>query len=456
MPKSEAVFLAPDRLEPAAAVRPPAAEVSLKALSLRRNFSWALVGNGVFAVCQWGVLVVLAKVIGDPAAVGRFALALAVTTPVYMLAQLQLRGIQATDAQRLYQFGHYLALRLITTALALIGTAALVLAAGYEAAVAAVIFAVALGKAFDSVTDVAMGLPQQHERLDRVARSIAFSGVASLSGLTIMAWATHDVFWSATGWAVGHGLAAATCRWWIGNDVLREALPEGHSADTRPSAALKPLWDFRAVCALARLAFPLGLVMMLVSLKLNASRYFIESILDEKALGIFAAMAYLMTAGHMVAMALGQSASPRMAKLHAAGEANAFWKLLGRLIGLAACGGIIGTLLAAAIGRPVLTMLYTPEYAVHLEVFVCLAAVAGIQFVVSFLGQAMTAVRSFRAQVPLLLVVVAVTLTACAALIPTYGMMGAVVASGIGEAVQLIGSAYVVYRAVERRRRRLA
>ncbi|NLE39325.1 MAG: hypothetical protein GX621_14995, partial [Pirellulaceae bacterium] len=33
----------------------------IKPLSLRRNFSWTLAGNLVNAACQWGVIVVLAK-----------------------------------------------------------------------------------------------------------------------------------------------------------------------------------------------------------------------------------------------------------------------------------------------------------------------------------------------------------------------------------------------------------
>jgi O-antigen/teichoic acid export membrane protein len=64
----------------------------------------------------------------------------------------------------------------------------------------------------------------------------------------------------------------------------------------------------------------------------------------------------------------------------------------------------------------------------------------------------MTATRAFRVQVPLLLAVVAITIAACAVLIPRYGMMGAVAASGIGEVLQLFGSAYVVHRAVQERK----
>src|ERR1700722_789398 len=87
--------------------------------SLRTNFSWTLAGNLVYAGCQWGMLVVLAK-LGSPQLVGQFALGLAVTAPVIMLSNLQLRGVLATDAREEHTFSDYLELRLVTTGLALL------------------------------------------------------------------------------------------------------------------------------------------------------------------------------------------------------------------------------------------------------------------------------------------------------------------------------------------------
>src|SRR5262245_17210531 len=58
-------------------------EKRLQPLSLRRNFSWSFAGNAVYAGCQWGMLMVMAK-LGSPEVVGQFALGLAVTGPITM------------------------------------------------------------------------------------------------------------------------------------------------------------------------------------------------------------------------------------------------------------------------------------------------------------------------------------------------------------------------------------
>jgi hypothetical protein len=83
-------------------------------LSLRSNFAWVLAGNVVYAACQWGMIVALAK-LGSTLMVGQFSLGLAIATPVLMFTNLHLRAAQATDARRLYSFAEYLQLRSVMT-----------------------------------------------------------------------------------------------------------------------------------------------------------------------------------------------------------------------------------------------------------------------------------------------------------------------------------------------------
>ena len=68
----------------------------VKALSLQQNFAWTTVGNAAYSACQWALVCLLAK-LGSPEMVGQYALGLAVTTPVLMLGQLNLRAVLATD-----------------------------------------------------------------------------------------------------------------------------------------------------------------------------------------------------------------------------------------------------------------------------------------------------------------------------------------------------------------------
>jgi hypothetical protein len=68
---------------------------------------------------------------------------------------------------------------------------------------------------------------------------------------------------------------------------------------------------------------------------------------------------------------------------------------------------------------------------------------AGLGYVATFLGHAMTAARLFRPQLPLFTAVGAAALVACAALGPARGVMGAAQATVATAAVTLLGAAAV-------------
>src|SRR5215216_7199721 len=120
-----------------------------KTLALRHNLSWSLTGNVLYALTQWGMVVVLAK-LGTPKMVGQFALGLAFTAPVIMFTNLNLQAVQATDARNQYRFQDYLSLRLIATTVALLLILGLVFVADYELETALVILLIGLAKAFEA------------------------------------------------------------------------------------------------------------------------------------------------------------------------------------------------------------------------------------------------------------------------------------------------------------------
>lgn len=429
----------------------PQGAIAVSGLSLRHNFAWTLAGNVVYAGCQWGMLIVLAK-LGSPVMVGQFALGLAVTAPVIMFSQLALRAVQATDARREYLFGHYLGLRFSTTILALLLIAGITLAGGYRPETTLVILSLGLAKGFESISDVIYGLLQQHERMDRIAVSMMLKGPLSLLALAAGVWLTGSVFWGALGMAGVWGLLLFSYDVRSGALVLATRLPMGKASPGKniKTKLLRPLWEIGALKSLAWLTLPLGLSMLLISLNSNIPRYFIEHYLGEWELGLFAAMAYLMMAGGMVIGALGQSASPRLAKHYATGNTSAFRTLLLKLLGLGALLGLAGVLVSVVAGREILTLLYRPEYAERLDVFFWLMVATGIGNMGGLLGYGLTAVKYFKAQVPLLTAVTLSCLLSCFWLIPTSGLRGAAIAMVIAMIIQVALTYLILSYALKR------
>lgn len=407
----------------------------LKPLTLRRNFSWTFIGNAFYAASQWGMLVVIAK-IGSPEMLGQFTLGLAITAPVMLFTNLHLRSVQATDARHQYIFGDYLGLRLISTGLALLMIALITLSAGYHWQTSLVILLIGMAKAFESISDVFYGLIQQYERMDHIAISLMIKGSLSLLLLGLGVYISGNLLWGVAGLVVAWGMVLFIY------DIGSGALILNQTPQAR--------WHLRTLIKLVSLSIPLGFVMMLISLNTNIPRYFIEQSLGERELGIFAALAYLMVVGGMVVNALGESASPKLAKYYAVGDCMAFCQLLFKLVGIAAILGLTVVLIAIVAGRQILTLLYRPEYAEQIDLFVWLMVAAGIRYISSFLGYGITAARYFRIQIPLFVVVTSISAISCFWLVPKQGLLGAAIALNISAVVQLGFSLAIVIYALQK------
>ena len=390
-----------------------------RALGLRGNFTWTLTGNAVYAATQWGLLVVIAK-LGAPEFVGQFALGLAVCAPIFLLSRLALRPVQATDARREYQFGHYLALRIVTVPIALAIVTTIVLTVDYRPEMAWVILAVALAKASESLSDPFYGAFQQRERMDHISRSMIAKGLLALVGFTLVFRLTGNLVWSVATIAVA----------WATVFVLYDFRL---TSSFVPNA--KPLWEPRVLFALARLALPVGMAAMLLSFNSNVPRYFIERFLSERELGIYAAMAL-----GTVVNALGQAASSRLARFHKEGNRADFSRVLLKLVGVGAGLGITSLVVAGLYGREIVVILYGPEYGANADLLVWLMAALIFGNVAAVLGYGLTAARMFRVPPVLFAASAAVGSLGCYVLIPPHGLVGAVWAYGAAVLVQAVGS----------------
>lgn len=395
-------------------------------LSLKSNFIWNFWGNGLWAVCQWGMLAAVAR-LGTPEMVGQFSLGLALTAPVIMFTNLSIRAVQATDARDEYIFGDYLGLRLVTTSLALLIIIVLVLVSEYEAEAAWVVIAVGIAKAVESVSDIIYGLLQKYERMDHVAISLMLKGSLSFITLGILVWATGSILCGVLGMAISWGILL----------LVYDIRMAQRFATFRPRLVRQKLWH------LARLSLPLGIVMMLISLNTNIPRYFMKHYWGERELGYFSAMAYLTVVGNMIVIAMGKSATPRLSRYYEDRKPELFSRLLFKLVSIGVALGLGGVVISLLGGRYILTILYRSDYAKYADVFAWLMGAAGLGYIASFLGYGMTAARHFRAQVPLYGMVTTLTGLACVLFVPSLGLRGAAYALLVGASTSLLGGLLV-------------
>jgi len=412
---------------PDAAPRAPEKTPAVVVPSLRVAFSWTLAGNLIYYGCQWGMLSVLAK-LGSTAVVGQFALGLAIAAPIFMFTNLQLRGVEATDSRSEFAFADYFTLRCIATSLGFAAIVIIVLCSRYDRTASLIVLLVAGAKVVESLSDVTLGLMQKNERLDQLATSLTLKGVASILIFTIAFWRSRSLVIAVA--AMGLTWLLVFLSYDLGV-VRRTSGPE----------AILLRANVRTLKRLALMSLPLGFVMALMSLNTNIPRYVLEHYKGPSEFGIYASLAYLGTAASLVINALGQSAAARLSRMFADRQFDRFKSLLRRFVLLGLLIGIVGVPAAALFGGYVLSLVYRPEYAHHLNVFLVMVATTSILAVASFLGYGLTAARSFK--VPLV-IIGASTLTTVIlsfALIPRCGLMGAAFALLVGAITQVIGFA---------------
>lgn len=412
-------------------------------LSLRSNFVWVLSGNAVYAVCQWCMIVALAK-LGNAFMVGQFSLALAIATPVLTFSNLHLRAVQATDARRLYSFAEYLQLRVVMTLAGIAVIAGITWFGHYERRTAMVILAVALAKGIETLSDIHYGLFQLNDRLDQTGRSAMLRGGLSVGVLGAVLYMTRDVFWGCVGLALVWLAALLFFDVRRGRCLALRSVRAGQPPDWRSSSLLRRAHAFQRQRNLMRLALPLGLVTTIASVNLNMPRYFIHSRFGEHQLGIFSAMAYAALAMTLVSDSLGHCALPRLSRLYAGGRLAEFRSLLLRLLAVACALGVASLVAVQFMGTRLLTIFYSQEYATHERVFILLVLAIAIHCAAGVLTSGILSARCFRIQVPMFVVVAGCSAIGCTRLVPAEGLAGGALAMAVAATVHLILAAAVV------------
>jgi len=401
-------------------------------VSLRRNFAWTFAGNVLFGASQWAVLSLIAK-LGSAEMLGRYALALALATPVSMLSHLNLRAVLATDVERRHGFGDYLVVRAAATALALAAFAMMALASGDSPEVAAVIILLGVSLGADNITDTCYGALQRDERMSTVARSMIARGLVSLAALAVALRITGRLAPAVAALAAGRIFV-----------LLAHDFPRASQGQDLSRSGPRAQWE------IFRTALPLGVVLMLVSLTSNLPRYAVEAFLGTRELGAFAAVAVLLNAGSTVANALGQAATPRLARSYISRDLVGFRRLSAKLAGLTVLVGTAGVLFAALAGKDFLRLAYSADYVSHAGLLVTVMVAGIFVYVAVLLGYVVTSARAFLSQMPLLALVAATSAGASWLLVPSMGLAGAAVAVALAACLQIGGQLLILSRALRR------
>lgn len=378
--------------------------------SLRGQVSWTLSANLIYGVCNLLLIVILNR-FGSKAIAGQYGLALAITAPLFMFANLRFSTILATDVQGKAQLADYFSLR---SAL-LVGACALAIPLAYlNQSIAAIVLVLGFSKAIEAISELCCGVQQRIGRIDRIAISLIANGLLMAGAFFVVFYATRDLVLACIAICVSRLLVLSTY------DAPKARSASKHGAFSQSEVGLP-----NAKWSLLATSVPLGFTAALISLTSNIPRYTIPSILDEDTLGVFVSLAVVLQAGNLVFRSVEIPTIPRLAHFIDRRDRRNFWLLLARAIGLFAVVGLAGVLVGHFFGEQILVGVFGPAYTGFGRLLTLMILCTTFSQFAGMIESSLIASRITAVQIPMHCVTALSCLGLCVWLIPGWRLYGA-------------------------------
>jgi len=399
-----------------------------------RDYLWNTAASLMTSLATVVMLLVVTRTAGIRAA-GVYSLAIAVGQQFQTLGMYEVRTYHVTDLRHRFTFGTYLATRIVTVALMLVGIVGYAMVSGDGGSDVLLIVLVASLRVFDAFEDVYVCELQRVGRLDLGGRACfwrALSTTASFSGMLV---------------ATGNLLVSTV----VSLVVSLVVMVGVYLPPSRGLFPLRPTWDPRRVGQVLLACLPLFLASFISMYLSNAPRFAIDRYLDPTQQGYFAILFMPAVTINLMSLVIFRPLLTPMAALWARGARPAFTRLVRRgLVSALAAFGVVA-LITYVAGPPLLALVFGKDvsaFSVELMVLVGGGAMNAASVVLYY---ALTTVRLqnlvFAGYV---LAAGAITLL-CVVLVPQGSLLGASVAYTAAMSVLVAVFAVVLYRAVTRR-----
>ncbi|MCR2053383.1 lipopolysaccharide biosynthesis protein [Actinomyces bowdenii] len=379
-----------------------------EAAQLKRDYLW----NTAASLSGSLALVVMLAVVNRTAgieALGLYSLAVGIGQLFQTLGMYEVRAYQATDVRGRFPMGVYLATRLITVGLMVLGIIANALWVSPTASTALLVIMVACLRVFDALEDVFLAEFQRVGRLDLGGRAGTLHTAVTVGIFCLALVLTRD-------------LAASTL---VALPASLVAMLVAFLPPARGLIARCPQWRARAIGEVLLECLPLFAASFLAMYLVNAPRYAIAASLDLRAQGCFAIIYMPAVTINLLSLLVFKPLMTPMAVHWAQGDRRAFTGLIRRGLATTAAALPVVAAVAYPLGPPILELILGQDVSGLRRELMVLLAGGALNAAAVILYYALTTMRHQR------LVLLGYALAAvtswdlCHLLVPRSGLMGA-------------------------------
>ena len=376
-----------------------------------RDYLWNTASSFMTALATVVMLLVVTRTAGIRAA-GVYSLAIAVGQQFQTLGMYEVRTYHVTDLRHRFTFGTYLATRIVTVALMLVGITTYAVLSSSDVHHCILVTLVASLRVFDAFEDVYVCELQRVGRLDLGGRACfwrALSTTASFSGMLV---------------ATGNLLVSTV----VSLVVSLVVMVGVYLPPSRGLFPLRPTWDPRRVGQVLLACLPLFLASFISMYLSNAPRFAIDRYLDPTQQGYFAILFMPAVTINLMSLVIFRPLLTPMAALWARGARPAFTRLVRRGLASALAAFGVVALITYVAGPPLLALVFGKDvsaFSVELMVLVGGGAMNAASVVLYY------ALATMRLQRTIFLgyALAALVMTAlCLTLVPAHALLGAALA----------------------------
>ncbi len=371
-----------------------------------RNVIWNIIGTSLNALISLALMIIVTRVNGEDTA-GVYAFSFSVALVFYFIGVYHGRVYQVSDTSDLTD-GDFLLSRTVTCLCMMMTATVFVLLNHYDLYKSACILIFCLYKCMEAFTESIYAVIQRNNELYKVGISSAVKSIAVTAVFYFIDRNTHDLMLSAGGITVTYLLV-----------FLIYDLRNLRLIDT----------DLDTLCSrryyLYREGFFPFIISILSACVINTSKYVIDLKLTNVDQAIYGIIIMPSTLILLFVQYILHPYIGRISHLYKEGAYPQIGVIVRRFMMAVGGVGIIATAVAAAVGIPVLELIYgirLHDYRLHLVIIMLGAGLFGIS---NILSNVLITIRENRIQSAILFAASMIAFALAYFLTPVYGLMGA-------------------------------
>jgi len=374
------------------------------------QFSWVFVGNLLFALSQWLVLVIITKS-GNDLDLGYYTYALAIISPVFLFFTLDLRRVLATSEISTKLFHTYFLNRVLHVNIAFIILLIFTVIFIEDKVLSLVVILLSLLKVIEYLSDIIFGYFQQLSLSDLIGKSQLLRSV-----IFILVFGTGYIITTNLIFTLLLLNIAMLLRLLL-YDVKKSKLDINLLRSILQNKELE-------VKTIALSNTTLGITLLVDSLTVNVPRYLLEYNTDIIIVGYFSSIYYIIVAASLVITPVTIMLSPILRRLYDLNKKE-LWRFLKRTYIFSGLLSLLTIIVILPFSKEVLAIFYNENIVGYSLVFDILLFTVIFQLLNAINGLVLIMINKKRVMMRISIINFVIVLILGSVLIYIKGIIGA-------------------------------